>query len=72
MYLISILFTSKGGRGWVSKFATGLIYQIGHSSKSTYMSDQAVILPKWFGGIILPKGQLEHLYSFWTIPNLIY
>ena len=38
------------------------------------MSDQAVILPKWLthGGIILAKGQLDHLYSFWTIPNLIY
>ena len=35
------------------------------------MSDQAVILPKWLihKGNILAKGQLDHLYSFLTIPN---
>ena len=30
------------------------------------MRDQAVILPKWLTlmGIILAKGQLDHLYNF--------
>ena len=30
----SLKFDSTCNRGWVPKFATGLIYQIGHSSKS--------------------------------------
>ena len=35
------------------------------------MSDQAVLLPKWFshGGIILAKGHLDHSYTFWTMAN---
>ena len=35
------------------------------------MSDQAVLLPKWFsqGGIILAKGHLDHSYPFWTMAN---
>ena len=35
------------------------------------MSDQTVLLPKWFshGGIILAKGQLDHSYTFWTMAN---
>ena len=38
------------------------------------MSDQAVLLPKWFshGGIILAKGQLDHSYTFWTMSILIF
>ena len=38
------------------------------------MSDQAGILPKWFSnqGIILPKGQLDHSYTFWTKHILIF
>ena len=38
------------------------------------MSDQTGILPKWFSnwGIVLAKAQLEHLYTFWTIPILIF
>ena len=31
-------------RGWVPKFATGLIYQIGHTSKS---SPSAKMIPPW-------------------------
>ena len=35
------------------------------------MSDQTVILPKWLNhrGIILTKGQLDHLYRFLTKPK---
>ena len=35
------------------------------------MSDQAVILQKWFfnGGIILAKGKHDHLYNFLTMPK---
>ena len=35
------------------------------------MSDQAVLLPKWspHGRTILAKGQLDHLYTFWTMAN---
>ena len=35
------------------------------------MSDQAVLLPKWFSnrGIILAKGQLDHRYNFRTMTN---
>ena len=38
------------------------------------MSDQAGILPKWFSsqGIILAKGQLNHSYTFWTMPILMF
>ena len=38
------------------------------------MSDQSVILPKWFthGGITLAKGQLGHSYTFWTRSILIF
>ena len=38
------------------------------------MSDQTGILLKWFSnrGIILAKGQLDHLYTFWTMPILIF
>ena len=37
------------------------------------MSDQTVLLPKWFSHqrIILTKGQLGHSYTFWNIPILI-
>ena len=35
------------------------------------MSDQAVLLLKWFSyeGIILAKGQLVNSYTFWTMAN---
>ena len=38
------------------------------------MSDKAVILPKWSpnGRIILAKGQLDHSYTFWTMPIMIF
>ena len=38
------------------------------------MSDQAVILPKWspYVSIILAKGQVDHSYTFWTMPILIF
>ena len=38
------------------------------------MSDQPVILPKWFSyeGILLAKGQLDHSYTFWTMPIMIF
>ena len=38
------------------------------------MSDQPVLLPKWFthGGITLAKGQLGYSYTFWTRPILIF
>ena len=38
------------------------------------MSDQAVLLPKWFshGGIILAKGQFDHSYPFWTLSILVF
>ena len=38
------------------------------------MSDQAGILSKWFsnGGTILAQGQLDHSYTFWTRPFLIF
>ena len=44
------------------------------------MSDQAVLLPKWFshgpggshGGIILAKEQLDHSYTYWIMPIMIF
>ena len=38
------------------------------------MSDQAVILPKWFphGRIILAKGQLDHSYTLWTMAKHVF
>ena len=38
------------------------------------MSEQAGILPKLFSnwGIILAKGQLDHCYTFWTMPILVF
>ena len=38
------------------------------------MSDQSVLLPKWFthGGITLAKEQLGHSYTFWTMTILIF
>ena len=38
------------------------------------MSDQAGILPKWLSnrGILLAKWQLDHSYTFWTMPILIF
>ena len=38
------------------------------------MSDQAVLLPNLspFEYIILSKGQLDHLYTFWTMPIIIF
>ena len=38
------------------------------------MSDATVLLSKWFsnGGIFLAKGQLDHSYTFWTMPILIF
>ena len=38
------------------------------------MSDQAVLLPKWFthGGIILGKEQLGHLNTYWIMPIMIF
>ena len=54
-------------RDCCAKFATGLNIKISHSSKS--MSDKAVLFPKWLSHeeIILAKGQLDHLYTFWTM-----
>ena len=51
-------------RDWSPKFATGLNVIIGIDQK--YMSDQAVLLPKWCTprGIILAKGQVGHSYTF--------
>ena len=49
-------------RDWSSKFATGLnVIMV-----QKYMSDQAVLLPKWCTprGIILAKGQHGHSYNF--------
>ena len=53
---------------WSPKFATGLNMIIGCSSKSISMSDQAIVLPKWFSckGNILVLEQFDHysLLSF--------
>ena len=39
-----------------------------------YMSDQAVILPKWFSyrGIILAKEKLDHSDTYWIMPIMIF
>ena len=38
------------------------------------MSDQTVLLPKWFSheGIILAKAQFDHLYTFFNYSLLSY
>ena len=38
------------------------------------MSDRAGVLPKWFSnwGIILAKEQLDHIYTFWAMPIMIF
>ena len=40
-----------------------------HRSKSIW-----VVLPKWFSykEIILAKGQLDHSYTFWAMPIMIF
>ena len=47
-------------------------YQNRHSSK--YVSDQAILSPKWSPDrrINLAKYQLGHSYTFWTMPILIF
>ena len=50
-------------RGCCPRFSTGLIVMS--------MSDQAVLLPKWFPHerIELRKGELDYSYKFWTMTN---
>ena len=38
------------------------------------MSDQTVLLPKWFShrAIILAKGEFGHLYTFGTMPIMVF
>ena len=38
------------------------------------MIEQAVLLPRWspYLRIILAKGQLDHFYTFWTMPIMIF
>ena len=56
-------------RGWCIKFVTGIKIRIGLVQKvyELFCQNDSLI-----GEIILAKGQLDHSYTFWAMPIMIF
>ena len=79
-YIILAFSVTNNSRGWVAKFATGLIYQIRHCSKlhkwsSCPLAKMSPWLENYFGNIIACRAWVStgaagawHPPKFWTSP----